>query len=187
LPRLTKIYTRTGDDGTTGLGTGARIAKTARRIEAYGLVDQVNAHLGVAVAAGLAPGLAAPARRIQNELFHLGADLCIPEADKAARPGPRIEQRHVDALEALMDELTELLPPLENFILPGGSPAAAELHVARTVCRNAEREAIRLLGEEPINLLVIVYLNRLSDALFVMARRQNQLAGVPEPTWDSRA
>lgn len=187
MPRLTRIYTRTGDDGTTGLGTGERIAKTSQRIEAYGLVDQLNAHIGVAIAAEPAADLIGPLRRIQNELFHCGADLCVPEAAKAARPGPRVEQRHVDALEQLMDELSERLPPLENFILPGGSRAAAELHVARTVCRNAERAVLRLADSEPIGPFVVRYLNRLSDALFVMARRQNAAVGVADPTWDSRA
>src|SRR5262245_22797142 len=187
MPRLTRIYTRTGDDGTTGLGTGERVAKTSLRIEAYGLVDQLNAHIGVVLASQPAAELVAPLRRIQNELFHCGADLCVPEAAKAARPGPRIEQRHVDALERLMDELSERLPPLENFILPGGSRAAAELHVARTVCRNAERAVLRLAEGEAVGPAVVRYLNRLSDALFVMARQQNVAAGVADPTWDSRA
>src|SRR5262245_47293729 len=185
MPRLTRIYTRTGDDGTTGLGTGERVAKTSLRIEAYGLVDQLNAHVGVALAAEPAAELVGPLRRIQNELFHCGADLCVPEAAKAARPGPRIEQRHVDALERLMDELNEDLPPLENFVLPGGSRAAAEMHVARTVCRNAERAALRLAEQEAIGAFVVAYLNRLSDALFVLARKQNAVAGVSDPTWDS--
>src|SRR5262245_1388801 len=187
MPRLTRIYTRTGDDGTTGLGTGERIAKTAPRIEAYGLVDQLNAHIGVVLAAEPAADLTAALRRIQNELFHCGADLCVPEAAKAARPGPRIEQRHVEALERLMDDLSEELPPLENFILPGGSRAAAELHVARAVCRNAERAVLRLAEQEAIGAFVVAYLNRLSDALFVLARTQNSKAGVRDPTWDSRA
>lgn len=187
MPRLTKIYTRTGDDGTTGLGTGARVAKTSLRIEAYGLVDQLNSHIGVAIAAGPVAAIAAPLRRIQNELFHLGADLCVPEADKAKMPVPRIEQRHIDALEALLDELTAQMPPLDNFILPGGTWAAAEIHVARTVCRAAERAALRLRDEEAIGAQVVPYLNRLSDALFVMARIQNQASGVADPIWDSRA
>ena len=187
MPRLTKIYTRTGEDGTTGLGTGERVPKTSPRIEAYGLVDQLNAHIGVALASGPAAELLGPLRRIQNEMFHCGADLCMPEAAKAQRPGPRIEQRHVDALERLMDELSEKLPPLENFILPGGSRAAAELHVARAICRNAERAVLRLAEHEAVGPLVVMYLNRLSDALFVMARQENRSAGISEPTWDSRA
>jgi cob(I)alamin adenosyltransferase len=187
MPRITRVYTRTGDDGTTGLGTGKRVPKTALRLEVYGTVDELNAHLGAALAAGPGPALVEPLRRIQNELFHLGADLCIPEADKPQHPGPRIEARHVDALEKLMDTLSERLPPLENFILPGGTPAAARLHVARTVCRRAERSAVALAGSEPLGPYVIPYLNRLSDALFVLARFQNKLAGAADLLWDSRA
>src|SRR5438034_1844261 len=142
MPRLTRIYTRTGDEGTTGLGDGTRVPKTTHRIEAYGLVDQLNSQIGVVLASQPADALVSTLRRIQNELFHLGSDLCIPEAAKKTMPVPVIEQRHVVALEKLMDELSEQLPALENFILPGGSLAAAQLHVARTLCRNAEREAI---------------------------------------------
>lgn len=187
MPRITRVYTRTGDDGTTGLGSGARVAKTAQRIVAYGAVDELNSQIGVAHAAGACPAVAAALRRIQNELFHLGSDLCIPEADKATMPVPRVEQRHVDALERDLDTLTDALPPLENFILPGGSAAAAALHVARCVCRRAEVEALRLAAAEPIGAFVVKYLNRLSDALFVMARFENLQRGVPDPLWDSRA
>lgn len=187
MPRLTRIYTRTGDDGTTGLGTGERVPKTSPRIEAYGAVDELNSCLGVVLTSGPTTELIAPLRRIQNELFHLGADLCIPEAAKGERPGPRVEERHVAGLEKLIDELNENLPPLENFILPGGSASAAHLHVARTVCRRAERDALRLAAQEPIGGSVVQYLNRLSDALFVMARFQNLRAGAADPFWDSRA
>ena len=187
MPRITKVYTRTGDDGTTALGTGERVSKTSPRIAAYGAADELSAQLGVVLASDVAPKLVAGLRRVQNELFHLGADLCIPENDKDRMPGPKIEQRHIDALETLMDELGATLPPLENFILPGGSMAAAQLHVARTICRRAERAVITLSHEEPINPLVIVYLNRLSDTLFVLARYQNHQAGIADPTWDSRA
>src|SRR5262245_57026431 len=131
MPRLTRIYTRTGDDGTTGLGDGSRVPKTSRRIETYGLVDQLNSQIGVVLASQPVAALVEPLRRIQNELFHIGSDLCVPESEKAKMPVPTIEQRHVVALETLMDELSEQLPPLDNFILPGGSPAAAQLHVAR--------------------------------------------------------
>jgi len=186
MPRLTKIYTRTGDDGTTGLGGGQRVAKDALRIETYGTVDELNAEIGVAIAAGLETGLAAELTRVQNELFHLGSDLCVLESDKAARPVPRIEEKHVQALEAAMDRMTELLGPLTNFILPGGSPGAAHLHVARTVCRRAERLAVKLAREEAIGSCVIAYLNRLSDALFVMARWENRHRGVEDVTWNSR-
>lgn len=187
MPRITKVYTRTGDDGTTGLGTGARVPKTDPRIAAYGAVDELNSLVGAALASGPVAELGAPLRAIQNELFHCGADLCVPEADKPRLPGPRIEPRHVAALEALMDSLSEALAPLENFILPGGHPAAAHLHVARAVCRRAERDVLQLAAREPVNPLIVHYLNRLSDALFVMARYQNQRSGVADPLWNSRA
>jgi len=187
MPRITRVYTRAGDDGTTALGSGQRVPKSARRIAAYGTVDELNAQLGVVLASGVAAALVAPLRRIQNDLFHAGAELCIPEAQRATHPGPRIEARHVAALEELMDQLGAQLPALQNFVLPGGAAAAAHLHVARTVCRRAEREVVALAAEEPIGPHVLVYLNRLSDALFVLGRYQNKLAGVPEPIWDSHA
>jgi cob(I)alamin adenosyltransferase len=187
MPRLTRIYTRTGDDGTTGLGDGSRVPKSSHRIETYGLIDQLNSQIGVVLASQPVDRLTDSLRRIQNELFHLGSDLCFPEAAKQATPVPCVEQRHVTALEELMDELSEHLPPLENFILPGGSAPAAALHIARCVCRSAEREAIRLVAEEPIGPFVVKYLNRLSDALFVMARYQNKAVGVSDPLWNSRA
>ena len=187
MPRLTKIYTRTGDDGTTGLGGGQRVAKTSARIAAYGAVDELSAHIGAAVSAGPAAALAEPLRRIQNELFHAGSDLCILEEDKSKLSVPGIESRHVESLEKLMDDLSAQLEPLENFILPGGTPAAAQLHIARTVCRRAERDVLLLREQETIGKFVAVYLNRLSDALFVMARLENKLVGVDEPLWDSHA
>src|SRR5215471_18197177 len=144
MPRITKVYTRSGDDGSTGLGGGQRVGKDSPRIEAYGTVDELNSTLGVALAAGLNEAIAPAVRTIQNELFHLGSDLCILEEDKARMPAPRIEERHVVALEKLMDRLSEELPPLENFVLPGGAMGAAQLHVARTVCRRAERLVVAL-------------------------------------------
>jgi len=187
MPRITRVYTKTGDDGTTGLGSGQRIAKDSPRIEAYGTVDELNSQLGVALAAGVHDPVPAALRTIQNELFHLGSDLCIPEEDKKRTPVPRIEERHVLALEKLMDRLSKELSPLENFILPGGSPAAAALHVARTVCRRAERRVLLLSRQEPVGTQVIPYLNRLSDALFVMARYENKRSGSSDTLWDSRA
>ena len=186
MPRLTRIYTRKGDDGTTALGGGQRVSKDALRVATYGTVDELNAALGVAIASGLAPRLAEVLPAIQNELFHLGSDLCFVEDDKARFGIPQIEARHVETLERLIDELNEVVGPLENFILPGGTIGAAHLHVARTVCRRAEREAIALARQERIGPYVIAYLNRLSDALFVMARYENHGRGVPEPTWDSK-
>ena len=187
MPRITRVYTRTGDDGTTGLGGGQRVPKDSLRIETYGTVDELSSQIGVALAAGLDPRLAEVLLRVQNELFNLGSDLCILEEDKARMPVPVVEERHVVALERLMDELSEELPPLENFILPGGSPGAAALHVARTVCRRAERLAVALARAEPVGPWAVRYLNRLSDALFVMARYENRRRGVPDVLWDSRA
>ena len=187
MPRITKVYTRTGDDGTTGLGGGQRVGKDSPRIEAYGTVDELNSVIGVVLAAGVNEAIAAPLSDIQNELFHLGSDLCILEEDKARRPVPRIEERHVVALEKLMDRLSEELSPLENFVLPGGAPGAAQLHVARTVCRRAERVLVALSRAEAVGEWTIRYLHRLSDALFVMARHENRRRGVADILWNSRA
>jgi len=187
MPRLTKIYTRTGDDGTTALGGGQRVPKDDLRVQAYGTVDELNSLIGVALAGSLSERLAQELPAIQNELFHLGSDLCFLEEDKAKYPIPQIEERHIEKLETLMDELNEVVGPLKNFILPGGVNGAANLHVARTVCRRAEREVIALSRTEGVGAYVIPYLNRLSDALFVMARYENHERGMPEPVWDSRA
>lgn len=187
MPRLTKIYTRQGDEGLTSLSGGQRVPKDSLRVVAYGTVDELNSSLGVALAAGLCDRLAQVLPGIQNELFHLGSDLSFLEEDKAKYPVPQIEPRHVARLEALIDEMTAVVGPLQNFILPGGSVGAAHLHVARTICRRAEREAITLAREEAIGGEAIRYLNRLSDALFVMARYENHSRGVPEPLWDSMA
>lgn len=186
VPRLTRIYTRKGDDGTTGLGGGQRVGKDSLRVSAYGSVDELNSALGLAVALGVAPRLAEVVPEIQNELFHLGSDLCFLETDKARFPIPQIESRHVARLEQLMDELNEVVGPLENFILPGGTTGASALHVARTVCRRAERDVIALSRVESVGPFVLPYLNRLSDALFVMARFENNGARVREPLWNPK-
>lgn len=187
MPKLTKIYTRGGDAGSTSLGGGQRVKKSALRIEVYGTVDELSSQIGAALAAGLDGRLSEPLSRVQNELFNLGSDLCMLDADKRKTPVPCIEQRHVDALEAILDELTSELGPLQNFILPGGSEGAARLHVARTICRRAERLLVALDAEEPVGEANLRYLNRLSDALFVMARYQNLRAGIDDVLWDSRA
>jgi cob(I)alamin adenosyltransferase len=187
MPRITKVYTRTGDDGTTGLGSGGRMGKDSPRIEAYGTVDELNSQVGLALAAGVNEKIAGPLAAIQNDLFHLGSDLCVPEEEKARLPVPQIEARHVQALEELMDRLSEELAPLENFVLPGGSPGAAQLHVARTVCRRAERAVVALSRRESVGAFTVKYLNRLSDALFVMARHENARRGIPDVLWNSRA
>ena len=187
MPKITKIYTRGGDDGATSLGAGQRVRKHSPRVEAYGTVDELNSVIGVALASGLDSEIAAPLGRIQNELFHLGSDLCVLETDKETRPVPHIEQRHVDALEALLDKLTAEVGPLENFVLPGGSVGASHLHLARSICRRAERRVVALAEQEPVGGGTIKYLNRLSDALFVMSRFQNMRQAVPDVLWDSRA
>jgi cob(I)alamin adenosyltransferase len=187
MPRITKVYTRTGDEGNTALGGGQRVSKDSLRIAAYGTVDELNSSIGVALAAGLTAELVEALGPIQNELFHLGSDLCILEEDKERMPVPTVEAKHVTQLEACIDRLSEELPPLENFVLPGGSPGAAALHVARTVCRRAERDCVALINEDDIGGQVIPYLNRLSDLLFVMARYENARRGVPDVLWDSRA
>jgi cob(I)alamin adenosyltransferase len=187
MPRITKIYTRGGDDGTTSLGSGKRVAKDALRIEAYGTVDELNACLGLALASGVDDEVASALRRIQNELFHLGSMLCFPEEDRGEIRIPQIEKRHVDWLEDLLDRQTAEVGPLENFILPGGTVGAAKLHLARTVCRRAERILVALAHEENVDTWAVKYLNRLSDALFVMARYENRQKGVADVLWDSRA
>jgi cob(I)alamin adenosyltransferase len=187
MPRLTRLYTRRGDEGETSLGGGQRVPKDSVRVAAYGTVDELSACLGVALAHGLSPRLAEVLPPIQNELFHLGSDLCFLEDDKAQINLPQIEERHVDHLESLIDELNGVVGPLENFILPGGSIGAAHLHVARTVCRRAERAVATLQRAEAIGPLVFTYLNRLSDLLFVMARYENRQRGAAEPLWDPKA
>ena len=183
MPRLDRIYTKTGDEGLTGLGGGQRVPKDSARVAAYGTVDELNSLLGVALATGLCDRLTAVLPGIQNELFDLGSDLCWPSDDPRRARIPTVEARHVEALEALVDEFNDAVGPLANFLLPGGSPGAAQLHVARTVCRRAERETVSLARDEPIGEYVLPYLNRLSDALFVMARYENHERGVAEPLW----
>lgn len=187
VPRLTKITTKTGDDGTTALGSGQRVRKDAVRIEAFGTVDELNSTIGIALAHGLEPSIAAELARIQNELFHLGSDLSNPADPSGGKAVPRIEERHVAALERAIERMAGELGPLSNFILPGGSVGASQLHVARTVCRRAERLAVELAASEPVGPNAIVYLNRLSDALFVMARWENRFRGVADVTWNSRS
>lgn len=185
MPRLTKIYTRGGDTGKTSLGGGQRIPKNHPRIRSYGTVDELNSTIGVAIALGVCEKLQHQLLTIQNELFHLGSDLCFIEEDKLKYNIPQIEARHITAMETLIDELNESVGALENFILPGGAAGSAQLHVARTVCRRAEREIIELAEEEAIGEYVLPYLNRLSDALFVMARYENQVQGIADPLWNS--
>jgi len=178
--RLTRIYTRGGDRGQTSLGDGSRVSKRDSRLAAFGTVDELNSTIGWLIAHGCAEEVAAPLRRIQNELFDLGADLSVPFS---VEDRLRINQAMIDALEQDCDRFNAPLPELRSFILPGGSKAAASLHVARTICRRAEREALLAQDEHEIDPLVPVYLNRLSDLLFILARTANAIEGVDEPLW----
>lgn len=186
MVRINRVYTRAGDSGETALGGGQRVPKESLRIEAYGTVDELNSVIGVAVAAGLHQSMRERFHIIQQVLFNLGSDLCILEEDKERLPVPRIEPRHVEQLEAWVDEWNGELEPLTSFILPGGDLAAAQLHVARTVCRRAERAVVALSRAEPVGAQVVPFLNRLSDLLFVAARYQARLAGIGDITWESR-
>jgi len=178
--RLTKIYTRGGDAGETSLGDGARVSKLDARIAAFGTVDEVNAVLGVVLAGDCPEEMRDVLERVQNELFDLGADLSVP-MEREARL--RVTQAQVDALESDCDRFNESLPELKSFVLPGGTETAAQLHVARAACRRAEREAIAAAGVVDVNPVVLVYLNRLSDLLFILARAANAAAGRDEPLW----
>jgi len=177
--RLTRIYTRGGDQGETSLGDGSRVSKLDCRIGAFGTVDELNSALGVVLAGDLPDAMREPLARIQNELFDVGADLSVPYDPDAQRL--RVTQAQVDALERLCDERNERLPDLKSFVLPGGSEAAARLHVARAVCRRAELAALAAAHEVKLDPLVPVYLNRLSDLLFILARAAN--AEGEEPLW----
>src|SRR2546425_7115122 len=178
-----KIYTKTGDAGETSLFDNTRVSKADARVDAYGEVDEINACLGVARAAGVDPDISAALEAIQKDLFALGARLADPSARIAARvTKAAISESDVQRLEAIIDRLEDELPPLRRFILPGGGPAGATLHLARTVCRRAERRVIAL-GADAVEPILVVYLNRLSDLLFVMARAVNHRAGVPEVEW----
>lgn len=175
--RLSNIYTRTGDDGTTGLGDGSRVDKDDRRIEAIGMVDELNCALGMLLAHDLPDEIREPLTNVQHVLFDIGGELCLPDRTV-------IKQAQVDMLEDLLDRLNSDLPALKEFILPGGSPAAAACHLARAVCRRAERRACNLAKRSPVNATTLQYLNRLSDLLFVVARHLNKAAGVPDILWE---
>jgi cob(I)alamin adenosyltransferase len=178
--RLTKIYTRGGDAGETSLGDGSRVSKLDERIAAYGTVDELNSVLGFVLAGGCAPSIREALLRVQNELFDLGADLSVPLHHEGRL---RTTQDQIDRLEADCDRLNAELPELTSFVLPGGGEHAARLHLARTVCRRAEREALVAANAHAVNQLVLVYLNRLSDLLFILARVANAAEGHLEPLW----
>lgn len=177
-----KIYTKTGDAGETGLFGGQRVPKDALRVHAYGTVDECNAALGLARAAGLDPALDELLAQVQAQLFVVGSDLATPGESAHI---PRVGEAEVAFLERAIDALEEGLEPLRQFILPGGTAGAAQLHLARTVCRRAERWVVSLAQAEPINGQALIYLNRLSDFLFVLARAANARAGVPDVPWVS--
>jgi cob(I)alamin adenosyltransferase len=179
--RLTRIYTRGGDRGETSLGDGSRAPKLDPRIAAYGAVDELNSVLGLALACGVPEPLRAPLEALQNELFDVGADLSVPWDGPDDRL--RVTQAMVDGVERLCDAFNEPLPELRSFVLPGGSEAAARLHVARTVARRAELRALEADAAGGIDPLALVYLNRVSDLLFILARAANAGAGVDEPLW----
>ena len=174
--RLSKIYTRTGDKGVTGLGDGSRVDKDSLRVEAYGTVDELSSALGVVIAADLPDEIRDCLTRIQHELFDLGGELCMPGTTL-------IPDRYVDGLEDNLDGFNEDLPPLKDFILPGGSESAARCHLARTIARRAERRVISLAHNEAVNEASIRYLNRLSDLLFVIARVLARREGGSEVLW----
>lgn len=176
-----KIYTKTGDSGETGLVGGKRIGKDSLRICAYGEVDELNALLGVCRALNPPKDLADMLHRIQRELFDLGADLATPLDSKV--PVPRVQKQQIGQLERWIDQIDEKLPPLRNFVLPGGCLLASNFHVARTVCRRAERAIVSLQKSEGIGENIVVYMNRLSDLLFVMARLANTLENVNDELW----
>jgi cob(I)alamin adenosyltransferase len=174
--RLSKIYTRTGDDGSTGLGDGSRTAKDSLRVEAFGTVDELNSHVGLLMTHELPENVRTMLTGIQHDLFDLGGEICVPgRAAMAADYVTRLEQQ--------LDGLNAELEPLKEFILPGGSAAAAACHVARTVCRRAERRLVSLTREESVSAPALRYLNRLSDLLFVMARYINRQQGVGDVLW----
>lgn len=174
--RLSRIVTRTGDAGSTGLADGRRVPKHDARIEALGEVDELNSHLGLLLTEPIPEQARTLLTAIQNDLFDLGGELALPDH-------PQVRETHVQRLDEAIAELNAQLPPLEEFVLPGGTRAAALAHVCRTVCRRAERSLARLAERDPLSPLLGQYLNRLSDLLFVLARQLNRSAGQPEPTW----
>jgi cob(I)alamin adenosyltransferase len=188
--RIDRVYTRGGDKGETSLIGGERVSKASPRIECYGTVDEVNATIGLVVEAladsTAGPHLAPILRRVQNELFNLGAELAAQDADTRAKL-PRIEQRHIDGLERDIDGVNDDLPALKSFVLPGGGWPSAYCHLARTVCRRAERLVVAFAADGgDVGDLPVQYLNRLSDALFVWGRWCSLKDGKPEALWDSR-
>ncbi len=183
--RGVKLYTKTGDDGTTGLFGGARVKKASPRVEAYGTVDETNAAIGIARATKLEPFTDGVLAQVQVDLFTLGAELACVPGKEAKMSMKLLDAADAERLEKAIDAAEEGLPPLKSFILPGGSPQAAALHLARTVCRRAER-GVLALDDSPARNELVIYLNRLSDLLFVLARKANVAAGVEDVPWAPR-
>jgi cob(I)alamin adenosyltransferase len=178
--RLSKIYTRTGDKGTTGLGDGSRVDKDSLRVEAMGDVDELNAIIGIMLTEPILVGMRETFTAVQHDLFDLGGEICLPGHDL-------IKPERVTQLENALDNWNEELEPLKEFILPGGSRAAAYCHLARTVCRRAERQLVRLSRQEPVTEVSLQYLNRLSDLLFVACRSLNKAAGQDDVLWKNKS
>ena len=176
--RLSKIYTRTGDDGTTGLGDGTRVAKDSLRVDAMGDVDELNSIIGLILTENVPDILTDLLTQVQHDLFNLGGEICIPDY-------VILQQANIDNLEEAIDTLNDDLAPLKVFILPGGSKAASFCHLARTVCRRAERKLITLARDEKVTAISLKYLNRLSDLLFVLCRVINKEAGVADVLWNN--
>jgi cob(I)alamin adenosyltransferase len=180
-----KIYTKTGDDGTTGLIGGSRVAKSDLRIECYGTIDELNAAIGLAAVEVKDDSLRRAIRAVQNELFVIGSQLALPDGQSSSsRWLPPLEAVSVTRLEKEIDAAEDELPKLANFILPGGAEAAARLHLARTICRRGERQVVLLARDQKVEALILTYLNRLSDWLFVQARLVNHRAGVKDVAWE---
>ncbi len=179
-----KIYTRTGDNGSTSLFSGERVSKACLRVDVYGTVDELNSHLGLARASSSHPQVEGYLVILQNQLFVAGADLATT-LDSTRSRIVRIQAKETTWLEAEMDRMTETLPALKSFILPGGTAAAGHLHVGRTICRRAERQAIELGSQEEVSSEILIYLNRLSDFLFTLARYENHLSGISEEQWSA--
>ena len=181
---MTKIYTKTGDKGDTGLFGGGRVPKYSLRIEAYGTVDELNSFIGLASTEVKDTDVEALLEKIQSQLFTVGSNLAAPEIEKdKSEIIPKVTEDFIKDAEASIDKFEEKLEPLKNFILPGGSKGAALLHVCRTICRRAERKVVELKSKEIVNDNIVIFLNRLSDLFFVLARHENMISSVPDVKW----
>ncbi len=181
---MTKIYTKTGDKGETGLFGGQRVPKYSKRIEAYGTVDELNAFIGLTITEIKSGEVKILLEKIQNELFALGSNLATPEDKIEKLKIPEVKEDFIKDVEKAIDYFEEKLEPLKNFILPGGSKSAALLHICRTVCRRAERNVVELSSKEKINNNIIIFLNRISDLFFVLSRFENHISGIPDIKWN---